>query len=36
MVALRAVAFAQAVNPTAGLSALNAIPSNRIVNYQPY
>jgi RNA polymerase sigma-70 factor (ECF subfamily) len=32
----RAVALAQAGNPTAGLVALDAIPSHSIVNYQPY
>jgi len=32
----RAVALAQAGNPNAGLVALEAIPSNSIVNYQPY
>ncbi|MEP7342546.1 MAG: DUF6596 domain-containing protein [Acidobacteriota bacterium] len=32
----RAVALAQAGKPAAGLDALDAIPSNSIVNYQPY
>ncbi|MGO9588229.1 MAG: RNA polymerase sigma factor [Limisphaerales bacterium] len=32
----RAVALAQAGNPTAGLTALDTIPSNSVVNYQPY
>jgi RNA polymerase sigma factor (sigma-70 family) len=32
----RAVALAQAGNPTAGLAALDAIPANSIVNYQPF
>lgn len=32
----RAVALAQAGHLTAGLAALDAIPSNSIVNYQPY
>ena len=32
----RAVALAQAGNPAAGLAALEEIPANRIVSYQPY
>jgi predicted RNA polymerase sigma factor len=32
----RAVALAQAGNPAAGFVALEEIPANRIVNYQPY
>jgi len=32
----RAVALAQAGNPAAGFAALEEIPANRIVNYQPY
>jgi RNA polymerase sigma-70 factor, ECF subfamily len=32
----RAVALAQASNPAAGLAALEEIPANRIVSYQPY
>ena len=32
----RAVARTQAGNPTAGLDALDAIPSNSVLNYQPY
>ncbi len=32
----RAVALAQAGNPTAGLAALDDIPANRIISYQPY
>jgi len=32
----RAVAIAQAVNPAAGLAALEEIPASRVANYQPY
>jgi RNA polymerase sigma-70 factor (ECF subfamily) len=32
----RAVALAQAGKPSAGLNALDALPQNRIVNYQPF
>jgi len=32
----RAVALAQAENPATGLAALEQIPSNRVVSYQPY
>ena len=32
----RAVALAQAGNPSAGLNALDALPQSRIVNYQPF
>ncbi|HMH42040.1 MAG TPA: hypothetical protein VK557_01040 [Pyrinomonadaceae bacterium] len=32
----RAVALAQAGNPTAGLNALDALPQSSVVNYQPF
>jgi RNA polymerase sigma factor (sigma-70 family) len=32
----RAVALAQAGNPSAGLNALDALPENSVVNYQPF
>jgi RNA polymerase sigma-70 factor (ECF subfamily) len=32
----RAVALAQAGNPSAGLNALDSLPQSRIVNYQPF
>jgi len=32
----RAVALAESGNPTAGLAALDAVPGDRVVSYQPY
>ena len=32
----RAVALAQAGNPSAGLNALDALPQSSVVNYQPF